>query len=63
MVLCKFQGGEKMKEVVSEYRNTSAKLNNGELNSFNHSILWNKEAFVGQLQNSGIFISVGISWQ
>lgn len=52
-----------MKEVVSEYRNISAKLNSGELNSFNHSILWNKEAFVGQLQNSGIFISVGISWQ
>lgn len=41
---------------------TFAKLNSNELNSSNHSVLREQEAIVGQLQNSGVFISVGISW-
>lgn len=40
---------------------TFPKLNSNELNSSSHSVLWDQEAVVGQLQNSGIF--VGISWQ
>lgn len=44
-------------------RITSARLHSNELTSLSHSLLCNKEAVVGQLQNCGIFISVGIAWQ